>query len=222
LAALKARVAKLAEQSQPPAPAETTRAKVTDVFTSRNNGNEVSRRLEAARSRMRGLEERAAPVVRRAMPAVATDPSAADKKSKQLQPPRSGGDDFLSLMSTWTKDDDVTTTAEEVKVRRRAVEASAALDASGPLGKKLPIEDWGAQKLREAALTSPLLAQMRLFLAEDKVSKAPPEYASLCAHLQEEGDNFERLSTAEVVAVRRVKKVPENFSEPVLLETRAT
>ena len=65
-----------------------------------------------------------------------------------------------------------------------------------------------AQEMQQTSRASPLLAELRMQLAADKVTKAPTSYASLFRHLLAIG-NPSQLPVAEVQVVPRVARATE-------------
>jgi len=117
-------------------------------------------------------------------------------------------------MNSWAGDEP----DEEAEVGAGVVPAPTS--AGDP--RRKTATDKRVQDMREAVLSSPVLAQMRLLLAEGRIDKPPPEYVSFCQHLAEEQGDFRRLQVAEVVDVCRARKVPDSFKEPVVVEARST
>lgn len=77
-----------------------------------------------------------------------------------------------------------------------------------------------AQEIRDTAQGSPLLGRMRMYLAEENVSKAPPEYVSLCNFVRAAAGNLRAVGLAEMVEMKRVRNVPDVFTAPVCVEAK--
>eukprot|EP00930_Biecheleria_cincta_P086093 TRINITY_DN7545_c0_g1_i1.p1 TRINITY_DN7545_c0_g1~~TRINITY_DN7545_c0_g1_i1.p1 ORF type:complete len:674 (+),score=127.73 TRINITY_DN7545_c0_g1_i1:25-2022(+) len=77
-----------------------------------------------------------------------------------------------------------------------------------------------AAEMREATQASSLLGEMRMCLAEEKVSHAPSEYAAFCQHLLANSGDLRKLPVAEVAQVDRAKAAPEVLKVPLVIEIR--
>mmetsp|Transcript_23745 Transcript_23745/g.64613 ORF Transcript_23745/g.64613 Transcript_23745/m.64613 type:complete len:438 (-) Transcript_23745:106-1419(-) len=82
-------------------------------------------------------------------------------------------------------------------------------------GKKRPTE--ACSTLIQSC---PLLSRLRLQLAENKVSKALPEYTSYCRHLLQQSHFCNLPSAASCEPVQRVREAPYPLKEPVTIVPR--
>lgn len=84
----------------------------------------------------------------------------------------------------------------------------------GTQGQLWPLRKAGPEKNP----TCVLLSHLRQVLAEWGISKATPEYRSLCRHRAERADVRQLPSAAECTEVQRLRRAPEQLREPVVLE----
>mmetsp|Transcript_47101 Transcript_47101/g.108863 ORF Transcript_47101/g.108863 Transcript_47101/m.108863 type:complete len:439 (+) Transcript_47101:88-1404(+) len=71
-----------------------------------------------------------------------------------------------------------------------------------------------------AIQSCPLLSRLRLQLAESKVKKAIPEYASYCKHLRQQSHFCQLPAAGSSSVVQRVREAPAQLTEPVTIVPR--
>lgn len=79
------------------------------------------------------------------------------------------------------------------------------------------LEEDVAKEMQSTSRSSPLLAELRMQLAADRVTRAPSDYSSFSKHLSDKGDP-RQLPVAEVIAVQRARRAPEDLTAPVCVE----
>eukprot|EP00933_Yihiella_yeosuensis_P041203 TRINITY_DN35625_c0_g1_i1.p1 TRINITY_DN35625_c0_g1~~TRINITY_DN35625_c0_g1_i1.p1 ORF type:complete len:376 (+),score=52.69 TRINITY_DN35625_c0_g1_i1:835-1962(+) len=74
--------------------------------------------------------------------------------------------------------------------------------------------------MREATRASRFLGEARMSLAEAKISKALPEFASLCQHIVSTCGDLWKLPVSEITPIARTKKAPALLKAPVCVEAQ--
>ena len=79
------------------------------------------------------------------------------------------------------------------------------------------VEEEMAKEMQSTSRASPLLAELRMQLAADKVTRAPSDYSSFSKHLLALGDP-RQLPVAEVIPVPRQRRATEDLTVPICVE----
>lgn len=79
-------------------------------------------------------------------------------------------------------------------------------------------EELLAQEMRQTSQASPLLAEMRMQLAQDKVVQPPSEYAAFCQHLLDHCGDMRTVPAGEVLPIPRSRRAPDVLKSPICIE----
>jgi len=151
-----------------------------------------------------------------------SDPEGPEQNDIQVEEGKRPERDLLHLMDAWS---DKKGESFDYKPELRKPPAPTAYREKKSQ-TQVP-EDALAKEMREAVQASPLLGELRVQMARDKIVQAPAEYRSFAARLKAANGNIRRLASglrnlpvAGVADVPRAKSAPDPLKVPVVVESR--